>query len=319
MKKLNIDNEFKTLIPPLASDEYDQLAKNLINEGCRDALVIWNDTIIDGHNRYSICLENKIPYAVKEMDFNTREEAIEWIIRNQFGRRNLSNVARVKLSLKLKDVIQEMAKKRMLTGKKDPRQELAQGRTNEELGKIAGVSKETIRQYEVIQKEATDEVKEAVDNGEMSINKGFKETKPKAEVVEEVEETRVCTMCGKRKNASDFSGTRDRCNVCRAMIKRSGLSTAEAKELLGEPDIELREFYEKMKNPTSATTDIGESNKNIDNPIIAELDKLLKNIQADLNRYTLITNQETNNGTKKLIDSIIEDLTTINSKIKERN
>ena len=74
----------------------------------------------------------------------------------------------------LKDVIQEKARKNQSIGwgdKKAVKQELAKPVetpiiTNEELGKIAGVSKETIRKYEVIQKEGTDEIKKEVDSGE---------------------------------------------------------------------------------------------------------------------------------------------------------
>ena len=36
-----IDDEFKALIPPLASEERAQLERNLVAEGCRDPLVVW--------------------------------------------------------------------------------------------------------------------------------------------------------------------------------------------------------------------------------------------------------------------------------------
>jgi len=180
MKKLKIDPEFKSLIPPLSPDEYKQLENNLKDDGCRDALIVWDNTIIDGHNRYEICTQNKIPYATREMDFEDRQEAITWIIKNQFGRRNLPSVDRVRLALKLKDVIAEKAKKHQEGGQggKLLFQEVGKAKvepihTDKELGKIAGVSHETIRRYELIQKEGTDEVKKGVDSGEMSINKGF--------------------------------------------------------------------------------------------------------------------------------------------------
>ena len=57
-RQLNIDPEFKNLIRPLRREEYRQLELNLVVEGCREDIIAWNDTIIDGHNRYEIC--NKI-------------------------------------------------------------------------------------------------------------------------------------------------------------------------------------------------------------------------------------------------------------------
>jgi hypothetical protein len=89
-QEIKIDEEFKGLIPRLADEEYKQLKSNIVTEGkCRDPLVLWNGTIIDGHNRYEICMENHIPFKRIEMEFESREEAILWIIKNQLGRRNL--------------------------------------------------------------------------------------------------------------------------------------------------------------------------------------------------------------------------------------
>ena len=51
-QELRIDNDFASLIPPLTDEEYTHLEQSIIAEGCRDALVVWNDTIVDGHHRY---------------------------------------------------------------------------------------------------------------------------------------------------------------------------------------------------------------------------------------------------------------------------
>lgn len=89
-KNLITDEEFKFLIPPLKTEEYQQLERNLILEGCRDPIVTWHNTIVDGHNRYEICNRLHIPYATKAMEFDNRECAIVWICSNQLGRRNIS-------------------------------------------------------------------------------------------------------------------------------------------------------------------------------------------------------------------------------------
>ena len=54
-RQLRVDPEFKNLIPPLRREEYRQLELNLVMEGCREDIIVWNDTIVDGHNRYEIC------------------------------------------------------------------------------------------------------------------------------------------------------------------------------------------------------------------------------------------------------------------------
>ena len=91
---LTIDPQFKNLIPPLQRTGYLQLEENLLADGCRDPLVVWRGTLIDGHNRYEICTRHSIPFSVKEMNFYCREEAIAWICANQLGRRNLSEETR---------------------------------------------------------------------------------------------------------------------------------------------------------------------------------------------------------------------------------
>ena len=93
-RQLNIDPEFKNLIRPLRREEYRQLELNLVMEGCREDIIAWNDTILDGHNRYEICNKMRIPYGVKELDFPNRDAAIAWICANQLGRRNISEETR---------------------------------------------------------------------------------------------------------------------------------------------------------------------------------------------------------------------------------
>ena len=91
---LEIDPEFKTLIRPLRKDEYLQLEVNLTVDGCREPIITWNNIIIDGHNRYEICNRLHIPYAVRKMPFENREQAIVWICSNQLGRRNITEETR---------------------------------------------------------------------------------------------------------------------------------------------------------------------------------------------------------------------------------
>lgn len=91
---LDIDAEFKSLIRPLRRDEHVQLEANLILDGCRDPIMIWNRIIVDGHNRYEICNRLHIPYAVQKVEFDSRNEAIVWICNNQLGRRNITEETR---------------------------------------------------------------------------------------------------------------------------------------------------------------------------------------------------------------------------------
>lgn len=88
---LTIDPEFEAKCPPLTEDELSQLEENILEEGLvLMPLIVWNDTIVDGHNRYRIAQAHPgIGFRTHEKQFNNRYEALSWICKNQLGRRNL--------------------------------------------------------------------------------------------------------------------------------------------------------------------------------------------------------------------------------------
>ena len=92
MINLKIDPEFQNQIPPLTDDEYKQREENILKEGkLLSPLIVWNNTLVDGHNRYAILQKHpEIYFSTMPLRFENREEAIAWICRNQLGRRNLS-------------------------------------------------------------------------------------------------------------------------------------------------------------------------------------------------------------------------------------
>jgi len=194
-----IDSEFQSLIPPLSDDEYQRLEKSLVKNGYQDwrePIITWNSTIIDGHNRYSICDEHGIEFRTMEMEFESRDAAKIWIIENQFKRRNLKPYDRSVLALKLEPLYAAEAKRRMQAGGNSAevgRQNSDNPqRTDEQLAKLAGTSRDTIRKVKVIETEAAKgnqtaiDAREAVKSGEKSINKAYTEIHP-----------RICTVCGK--------------------------------------------------------------------------------------------------------------------------
>ena len=90
--RIIVDSEFESMIPPLEPLEFCQLEQNIISHGCIDPLVVWKEEgiLLDGHNRKRICEANGIDYAIVELSFATREQAFDWVDKNQLGRRNLT-------------------------------------------------------------------------------------------------------------------------------------------------------------------------------------------------------------------------------------
>lgn len=90
--EIRVDHEFETNIPPLTEEEFRNLEHSILTAGeIISPIIIWNGIIVDGHNRYHILKNHpELRYSVKEMDFTDRGEALNWICRNQLGRRNLT-------------------------------------------------------------------------------------------------------------------------------------------------------------------------------------------------------------------------------------
>lgn len=178
-----VNPKFKNLIPPLTQDEYRQLEENILDEGIREPLITWNGTLIDGHNRYSIAKKYRLEFQTKEIDFDSESDAEIWIIKNQFGRRNLSKYDRSILALRLKPVIAERAKEkeaeRKTTYQKSEKSSMPTVNTTKEIAKLAGVSHDTIHRVETIEASGNDKVREKLRSGEISINEAYLAVTPK--------------------------------------------------------------------------------------------------------------------------------------------
>jgi len=87
-----VDPALEAQIPPLTADELASLKGSILAEGCRDALVVWQEEgiLLDGHHRLAICENHDIAYRVDELSLPSREAAEDWIDAHQLGRRNLS-------------------------------------------------------------------------------------------------------------------------------------------------------------------------------------------------------------------------------------
>jgi len=163
---LNIDNELKGLIPPLADDEIKQLENNLLNEGWRDneRIITWNNTIVDGHNRYSVCAKHNISFKVQEKEFADKNAVILWMIDNQLGRRNIPDYARVELNLRKEDILKPIAKENLsLGGKGLPI--LAKVDTREKIADVSKVSHGTVDKVKFIRDNADEETKAKLRSG----------------------------------------------------------------------------------------------------------------------------------------------------------
>lgn len=179
VEDLVVDESIRSLIPPPSEDELDRLEQNILAEGrCRDPLVAWKGrrVLLDGHNRRDVILRHGgVRYQVVEMEFADVAGAMAWVIRNQLGRRNISDFVRAELACKLKPLLAARAREREWAGKAPPppphpRQNSDEGRTDQQLARLAGVSRDTVRKVEKVIGSAVPQVVELARRGEISIN-----------------------------------------------------------------------------------------------------------------------------------------------------
>lgn len=196
---VSIDPEFKALIPPLSAQEREQLEVNIAADGVRDPLVVWRGILLDGHNRHEIATRLGKSYQVVEKQFATRDEAILWVVYNQFGRRNLSTAARAELAMRIEPILAAQAKARQLQGqqrggeiggrgrgvdslvpKSEPSyRDMNATKTATQAAEAAGLKRDTYHKAKTVLTMAPEPIVEAFRAGELSTNQAYQMvTKP---------------------------------------------------------------------------------------------------------------------------------------------
>jgi pyruvate/2-oxoglutarate dehydrogenase complex dihydrolipoamide acyltransferase (E2) component len=181
-----VNAELQAYIDPLIEEEYEALERSLLAEGCRDALVLWGDVLVDGHNRYRICQQHGLPFqTVQNPRFQSLEDVHLWMIDQHLGRRSVSNFQRGLLALRKSEIIAERRARaqaapdpeavRSETGEppaapaaETPAPERLNSR--EAIAKAARLSSSQVVMIERIHKQAAPEVVAAVRSGAISIN-----------------------------------------------------------------------------------------------------------------------------------------------------
>ena len=195
-----VNEELKAYIDPLTPDELDALERSILAEGCRDALVLWNDLLIDGHNRYAICQKHGLPFhTVQATQFKNMDDVHLWMIDQHLGRRSVSDFQRGVLALRKREIIatrRSAAAAAVMAAKADaPAQPEGEAPwegetdpvvaaalasvakvpdealdTREALARVARLSASQVKLIETIQQKAAPEVVAAVRSGDISLS-----------------------------------------------------------------------------------------------------------------------------------------------------
>jgi hypothetical protein len=178
---ITVLDELRAYIDPLTPDEHAALERSILAEGCRDALVLWGEVLVDGHNRHGICVKHGLPFqTVQNPHFKSMDDVHLWMIDQHLGRRSVSDFQRGVLALRKKDILSARPASASVTPADaatpdaSPSAEAAPAAapliSREALARAARLSTTTVSQIEKIQKTAAPELVEAVKAGTVSIN-----------------------------------------------------------------------------------------------------------------------------------------------------
>jgi hypothetical protein len=243
---ITVNPDLKAYIDPLTPDEHDALERSILAEGCRDALVLWGDVLVDGHNRYGICQKHDLPFeTVQNPRFQSIEDVHLWMIDQHLGRRSVSDFQRGVLALRKREIIAER-RTRLLAASPSPADlppddgmpisqtvdpaaptvpEARPLNSREDIAKAARLSSSQVVMIEKIQKQAAPEVVEALKAGTISLNAaaavaGLPEEEQKAAALAGKDELKLAAKRARdaRKKDGQASAPSDEVEVLRTKV-----------------------------------------------------------------------------------------------------
>lgn len=309
MVKLNIDPEFRDKIPALTDAEYEQLRENILSDGeVYEPIVTWNNTIVDGHNRWKIICENwellKDKFRTKPMAFADKWEAFEWMYKKQLGRRNLTDEQRTMVIGKLYE-----ARKKTIGGNRGNQHTKLPGVQNGPLPKTAeiiadelGIGQNTVKRAEKFAKGVDALRKQSPDAADKVLRGGSGATKlliselptKSKEEISEIAQDIVSGEIKKRVRASDNQHGWTRADrqerseteaIVADMLDPSSVPEFTVEMLLEDIELNAKAYVDMLRNTlTDRSTLLTKENKPlvaaaIEKHILSEVRKLKELIE----------------------------------------
>lgn len=167
LRDIKLQREFKELFPIIPGN-LDKITLRMRNSGFDNSkpLHIWDNggvyILIDGHHRREAalaCSLHEVPCYLHS--FATTDEALEYALSEQTERRNLSDAD----LLKALKVVDELKARGPAAGEK--------GKSASRSAQILGISTSRVEKTRMVEKHGTDEIKQRIESGELTLNKAY--------------------------------------------------------------------------------------------------------------------------------------------------
>ena len=215
--------EMEELLPPLSAEQFSALESDILENGCYAPIAVNEDmVIIDGHNRFRICEKHGLPFRMLVFSFGDLLEAKQWALDTQKGRRNLEKWELGQIALKLKPEIEARAKANMSAGGGDQKSADAKSglvnssnpissvNTRKEMARTVGIGEQTMGRIAQLTETAPQVLKDALESGEVSVNRGWKMLKALQQVAPEEQETMAAEMVAAVREINQLDAEADR-------------------------------------------------------------------------------------------------------------
>lgn len=195
-QNLKTIEEFQSYLPKMDNKLFTHLKADIKKNGMNSPILYIKSSdgknlVVDGHTRLRAAIELKyinIPSKEIKNDFANKDELILWMIKHQFQQRNLSSVEKLQLAFLSKETIEKKAKANLAKAGEKKTVDTPVD-THAEIAKITGVSRATVVRYSRVINSASEKVKKAMYNGNISISaaaktlekSGVKKEQPKIE------------------------------------------------------------------------------------------------------------------------------------------
>ena len=215
--------EMEELLPPLSAEQFSALESDILENGCYAPVIVNEDmVIIDGHNRFRICEKHGLPFRMLVFSFADLLEAKQWALDTQKGRRNLEKWELGKIALKLKPEIEARAKANMSAGGGDQKSETAKSglvnssnpispvNTRKEMARTVGIGEQTMSRIAQLTESAPQVLKDGLESGAVSVNRGWKILKAVQQFPPEEQETMAAEMVAAVREINQFDAEANR-------------------------------------------------------------------------------------------------------------
>ena len=206
--------EMEQLLPPLSGEQFSALESDILENGCYAPIIVNEDmAIVDGHNRFRICEKHGLPHRMLVFSFADLLEAKQWALDTQKGRRNLDKWELGKIALKLKPEFEARARANQGT-RTDLSVNSPKGYsptdTRKEMAQAVGIGEQAMGRIAQLAENAPQSLKDALENKELSINRGWRILKAVQQFPPEEQESAAAEMLSavREINQSDAEANR---------------------------------------------------------------------------------------------------------------